>query len=299
LGHYAKGTLLPYLGRELDVTRIHELDPSQIGPDPPGNFAWDTAPEPRSDDDSDCWAIASYHHLHAPLAAEALRRGKDAIVEKPLAVGEDALDELLTALDNAPSSRVFTCFQRRYARFNDWIAEDVREDAAMPLHYHCIVYEEPLPERHWYRWPNSGSRLTSNGCHWIDHFLFLNDYATPVSAELRTSRQGGLNASVELANGAFFTMALTDEGSPRIGVQDVVDVRSESRSARIVNSSQYLAEGPRQVLRRKRISKLDAYERMYRTIGQRLARGERGDSRASLEVPVRVTQTLERQLEPA
>jgi predicted dehydrogenase len=297
-GNYAKSTLLPFLSQELAVTTIHEIDPCQIGPISRSDFGWDTAPSPAADDDANCWAIANYHHLHAPLAAEALRRGKSAIIEKPLAVSADALEDFLDAFDSAEDGRVFMCFQRRYARFNPWIAADIREHGG-PLDYHCMVFEESLPTLHWYRWPLSGSRLTSNGCHWIDHFLFLNGYSMPVETEVKTSRRGVINCSIELENGAFFTMVLTDEGSPRIGVQDVVDIRCGRRTARIVNNSEYVAEGPRHVVRRKRVNKRDAYARMYRTIGRRIAQGAQGDTRESLEVPARVTQILESQLEPA
>ena len=76
-----------------------------------------------------------------------------------------------------------------------------------PVSYHCIVYEVPLPELHWYRWPSSRSRLISNGCHWTDHFLLLNGFAEPVAYDVVESSDGMVNVTVELANGAVFTMA--------------------------------------------------------------------------------------------
>jgi predicted dehydrogenase len=297
LGNYAKTTLLPHLSRDLSVQTIHELDPCQIGTRDDPEITWDTAPAPRDFDDSDCWAIATYHHLHAPLAAEALRRGKHAIVEKPVAVTDQDLEILLKARAESPGSKLFVCFQRRYAIFNDWLDVDVRRHGDGVLDYHCIAYEEPLPARHWYRWPASGSRLTSNGCHWIDHFLFLNHYSPPVSCEVTRSRRGTTSCAVELSNGAFFTMTLTDYGSPRLGVQDIVDVRSGQRSARIVNNSAYVAEGPKRIVRNKRVGRTDAYSRMYRTVTRRLCSDHPGDSDVSIAVTAQVTQALEREYE--
>jgi predicted dehydrogenase len=296
-GNYAKTTLLPHLSRELNVHTIHELDPCQIGARDNPAITWDTSPAPRDFDDSDCWAIATYHHLHAPLAAEALRRGKHAIVEKPVAVTEQDLDMLLIARAENRGSKLFVCFQRRYAIFNDWLDVDVRRHGDGVLDYHCIAYEEPLPARHWYRWPASGSRLTSNGCHWIDHFLFLNNYSTPVRCEVTRSRRGTTSCAVELGNGAFFTMTLTDHGSPRLGVQDIVDVRSGQRSARIVNNSTYVAEGAHRIVRSKRVGRTDAYSRMYRTVTRRLSSDHPGDSDVSIALTARVTQALEREYE--
>ena len=78
----------------------------------------------------------------------------------------------------------------------------------------------PLPKLHWYSWPNSGSRLLSNGCHWIDYFLFLNAFSPVTNYSLKVAKNGDSNVFVELENKAVFTMVLTDLGSSRLGVRE-------------------------------------------------------------------------------
>ena len=292
-GNYAKTQVLPNIGRFLDIIRIHEIDPTQVPIKANEGHGWDTAPWPGSDEEFHALLIAGYHHTHAPLAVEALRRGAYAVVEKPVAVNGEQLSALLDALGE--SSRLFACFHKRYSLLNELAFEDLRIRYGDPISYHCIVYEVPLPKLHWYRWPNSKSRLVSNGCHWIDHFLYLNDFAEPVWSDVTVAGDGTINCSMELENGAFFTMVLTDRGSERVGVQDYVELRTEAKTIRIANGSSYRAEGHDRVIRRVKINKMRSYTEMYRAIGSAIERGAPGDSRRSIEVSTRAVLGLEDQ----
>jgi predicted dehydrogenase len=294
-GNYAKTVVIPNVRPYLRVERIHEIDPTQIPRESGAGVAWDTAPGPREGRSVDAFLIAGYHHTHAPLAVEALRRGSYAVVEKPVVTTAEQLEALLAAVREAP--RLFACFHKRYLPLNELALADLGVRRGEAVSYHCIVYEVPLPELHWYRWPASRSRLVSNGCHWIDHFLYLNDYAPVRATHLAGAADGTLNCSVELENGAFFTMALTDRGSERIGVQDQVELRARGVTVRMTNGSGYVAEGADRILRRRGINKIRSYQAMYRSIGQRIAAGEPGDSVRSLEVSSRLMLELESRLE--
>ena len=98
------------------------------------------------------------------------------IIEKPIVTNSADL-ELLCAAVEKYGTPVFAAFQRRYSPFNDYIFNDLHIRAGEPVSCFGIAYEVPLPPQHWYRWPNSGSKIISNGCHWIDHFLYLNNFS--------------------------------------------------------------------------------------------------------------------------
>ena len=281
-GNYAKTTILPHLCKQLPLACVHELDPLQVPHPLPPDVAWDTAPEPRPDERYDVYAIAGYHHTHAPLAVEALARGADAVVEKPLAVTHDQLDSLVEAAGSS-DARVYACFNRRFIPANDWVLEDLCPGGRRPISYHCVVFEVPLPAQHWYRWPRSGSRMLSNGCHWLDHFLFLNEFAAPVRHSVSVVDERTVSCEVRLENGAVFTMVLTDRGSARIGVREHIELRVEGASATIVDSSRYVAEDDRRVLRRRRFSPLTGYRSMYTSIGDSITSGAPGDSVTAIE----------------
>ena len=295
-GNYAKTLVVPNVRPWLEIERIHELDPTQI-PRGADDTAWDTSPhwpEGPAGEGFRAAFLAGYHHTHAPLAAEAMDRGAAAVVEKPIATGACELDDLLRRLEGG--GRLFSCYQKRYHPFNALARRDLGVRTGDPVSYHCMVYEVPLPEQHWYRWPSSRSRLVSNGCHWIDHFLYLNDFAEPGRIDVAEASDGTLNASVELENGAFFTMVLTDLGSARIGVQDYVELRARGTTVRMSNSTRYEAEGPNRILRRERVNKMFAYRRMYADIARRVVEGAAGDTPRSVRVSAGLVLEMERRL---
>jgi predicted dehydrogenase len=294
-GHYAKTNILPNIRRHIEVAAIHEVDPTQTPEVSKRELCWDTAPVPRDDADYDVYLIAGYHHTHAPLSVAALERGAYAVSEKPIAVDEEQLDALLAAMEKSEGG-YFGCFHKRYTRMNDYAIRDLRQPVEAPIDYHCIVYEVPLPDLHWYRWPNSKSRLVSNGCHWIDHFLYLNGFEEVRSMELGQSPSGTINCAVTLENGAYFTMALTDKGSERIGLQEYVELRAGQVTVRMVNNASYLAENRTRVLRKLQFNKMATYKLMYKTIAERIARGEEGDTAQSVRVSTRLILDLEDRL---
>ncbi len=63
------------------------------------------------DPDVEVVVVATPSHTHAPLAASALRAGKHAIVEKPMAQSAGEMDGMIAAAEEA--GRVLTCYQPR------------------------------------------------------------------------------------------------------------------------------------------------------------------------------------------
>jgi hypothetical protein len=147
---------------------------------------------------------------------------------------------------------------------------------------------------HWYRWPSSRSRLITNGCHWIDHFLFLNNYSEAIACHLNhASDRSSITCSITLANGAFFTMVMTYRGSERIGPQDYIELRGNGRTVRIANETEYCAEAKHRILRKKKLNKMQSYKQMYREIGRQIVLNGAGDAAASVKGAVEVGLWLE------
>jgi len=277
LGHYAKTQIIPHIRQYLDLRCVHELDPDQLRTAYRWGVALDTSPVPREDERYDAWFIAGYHHTHAELAVHALHQGAYAVVEKPLATTWRQYESLRRALGSAGSRRLFACFHKRYSKLNEWALHDLEVNAGDPVDMHCIVYEIPLPRRHWYNWPNSGSRLVSNGCHWLDYFLFINGYCPVVEAGLWLGRGGDLVVFARLENSAILSLSLTDTGSARLGVRDLIELRAGDVTVRMIDGTFYEAESSVRVLRRKRVNPMPAYRRMYESICCRIAEGGHGD----------------------
>lgn len=283
-GHYAKTNILPSMKRYCDLRCIHEIDPMQMtGED---YFSWDTSPVFRTGESYDVAFLAGFHHTHAPLAVSAAERMIRAIVvEKPIATTWSDLEMLESALNKAPDVQFYCAFQKRYSVISSRVLDHFAGHGA--LSYHCIVYEVPLPAKHWYRWPVSGSRVLSNGCHWIDHFLYLNNFAQPVSWDVRSGPEGQVTCMMTLENGAHFTMLLSEQGSGRIGMRDYVEVRSGKYTARITNDRFCELDSPSRLIKVQQQSRTNSYGRMYAEIGRGIKDGLSGDSRHSIMTSAR------------
>ncbi len=294
-GNYAKTMTVPTLAPVCDLEVVHEIDPAAMNLNE-AETGWDTSPGLREDENPDVCMIAGFHHTHAPLAVEAMQRGAVAVVEKPLATTWNQLESLVAELRGG-RGRFFGCFQKRYHPFNAWAYEDLGAKPGDPISYHCVVYEVPIPELHWYAWPNSGSRIISNGCHWIDHFLHLNPHADVVSQQLTLGPDETVNCSVVLANGAMFTMVLTEQGSSRLGVREHVELRAHNGTVTITDGCVYHSETTEKVVRRKKIHRYAAHRAMYVEIGRKIAAEEPGDSVESLQRSTALVLQLEQLLQ--
>lgn len=296
LGNYAKIYIIPGLDPGIRLTTIHEIDPTQITGRYRKCYNVSTDPLDAGDEKYDVCLIAGYHHTHAGLAIRALGGGAAAVVEKPLVTTREQLADLSGVLRRT-RGRLYSCFQMRYNPLFELARRDLKLAPGEPLHITADVYEIPLPPRHWYTWPNSGSHLVSNGCHWLDHFLFMNDFSPPIRRAVSRAANGDTTATVELSNGACLFLHLTHLGSRRIGVRDYVAMRTGDRTVTVVDGSRYLAEEGWRKLRVKKINKMEVYRRMYREISRKIIAGEPGDSPESVEITCSLMLDLEEDLQ--
>ena len=137
----------------------------------------------------------------------------------------------------------------------------------------------------------------SNGCHWIDHFLYLNDFCTVRSFDLVIAPDNTINCSVILENGAYFTMVLTEQGSERIGVSDYIELRANDVTVKMINGNSYISENKHRIIRKKSMMKLQSYKRMYQEIGKKIITNDKGDSITSLKISSGLILALENLLQ--
>lgn len=283
LGNYAKTIIIPNIKKTVSLQRVHELDPDQFtyfGEHP--KVSLDTSPVPREGHQFDAWFIAGYHHTHTDLAISALSQQAYAVIEKPLSTTNEQFDAFNSALKEHPEGNFFLCFHKRYSKLNDYLFQDLNLTMGEPVDMHSIVYEIPLPDLHWYNWPNSGSRLISNGCHWLDFFMYVNDYSKAVEFDIWQPKGSDILIRVKLENRAYLNLSLTDTGSRRLGVRDYIELRKEGLTAKIVDAARYVSESEKRVLRDIKMNPLDSYKQMYKEITGKINEGSEGDSIKSL-----------------
>jgi predicted dehydrogenase len=185
--------------------------------------------------EADTVVIATFHDSHATIAADALRRGKKVLLEKPPAVTREDLGLLLQAARTGGFLDIGYC--RRYAAFAR-TAKRLLSQAQGPTTIAMVVREVECPPQHWYRWPKEGTRVTGNLCHWIDLAVFLLglgpvpqeiSVSAPVERQLDEER----TFSIVYDDGTSVTIVATQRGDPTLGVQELIDIRRGDLTIRI------------------------------------------------------------------
>ena len=184
-----------------------------------------TTEEMLADDEIDGVVITTRHSSHAALTVAALRAGKAVFVEKPLALTETELSEVVQAL---PHGRfLMVGFNRRFAPFVtdaiDMLQTSVHRSMAIR------VNAGRLPDDHWLHDPRvGGGRLLGEGCHFIDLLMHcmgtrleaVHAFATPLARRsLECSDEFAV--SLRFADGALGTLLYTAEGDARMGKERI------------------------------------------------------------------------------
>ncbi|PYS72352.1 MAG: oxidoreductase [Acidobacteria bacterium] len=168
-------------------------------------FAVSTAAEVL-DDDVNLVVVGTRHDLHAELAVKALRQNKSVFVEKPLALNDEELDDVLAAAEGS-SGKLMVGFNRRFAP----LARQAREFFAgrnSPLSVLYRVNAGRLPKEHWLQdEQQGGGRIIGEVCHFIDLMTFVVG-SLPV-AVFAESVSGRSDKIVD-ADSVFITLKFAD-----------------------------------------------------------------------------------------
>lgn len=123
------------------------------------------------DPEIDAVLIATRHHMHGPIACDALRAGKHVMVEKPAVLDWEQYHELEETL--LKTDRVFMVgYNRRYAPLAVELRKHVKDDLGLVVQYEVCVPE--IPPDHWTLNPfEGGGRLIGEAEHFFDFINFL------------------------------------------------------------------------------------------------------------------------------
>jgi predicted dehydrogenase/threonine dehydrogenase-like Zn-dependent dehydrogenase len=210
-GNFARGVLLPIVKRAAKVqlqgigaaTGLSAKNAAeQFG------FSYSTTDyqEILGDDRSEVVFIATRHDSHASLAMEALARGKHVFVEKPLAVNEEGLRQVVAAARES-NAVLMVGYNRRFAP----IAREIRErfaTRAAPMTIAYRVNAGQLPREHWtHDCAEGGGRIIGEACHFMDFVQYLTG-ALPVRVSAETVPQTRVAGMVD--DSTVISMSMSD-----------------------------------------------------------------------------------------
>lgn len=215
-GNYANAVLFPSLQGMKDIEFVGLVTATGLTGAHTGRrfgFRYVTTEETQllADEDINTVAVLTRHHLHASQVIAALQADKHVFCEKPLALSEQELKEVLSAM-MASERLLMVGFNRRFAplaqRMKSFV-EGIREPKVM----HYRVNAGYLPADHWLHDPaQGGGRILGEACHFIDFLSFLAG-----AAPVRVSAQGlpdlgryhedNVTITLEFPDGSLGTLA--------------------------------------------------------------------------------------------
>jgi predicted dehydrogenase len=117
-------------------------------------------------------AITTRHNLHASMVIKALKAGKSVFVEKPLALNEDELNQILEA-QNKSGKSITVGFNRRFSPHIQKIKSIVPESSKKNMI--ATMNAGFIPGNVWvHDLETGGGRIIGEACHYIDLLVYLS-----------------------------------------------------------------------------------------------------------------------------
>lgn len=157
--------------------------------------------------------IMTPHYLHAPMTAEALRRGIHVLCEKPLAITEEQLSDVLAA-EKISTARLGVCHQNRWEPSMRRLREMLADDRILGG---CgdVVWKRDKDYYLQSSWrgclaTEGGGVLINQALHTLDLLCWICGMPTHVTAHTANDRLHGI---VEVEDTVFAVFELPD-GTP-------------------------------------------------------------------------------------
>ncbi len=181
------------------------------------------------------------HHLHARFVGEALKAGKHVFVEKPLALNEEELEEIISLYHSPfPIPHSLTVgFNRRFSPHTIRMKELLRGRSG-PLCMTMTVNAGEIPPGHWTQDPErGGGRIIGEGCHFIDLLSFLagspaKTAGAVMAGEGTAVREDKMSIVLAFADGSIGTVNYFANGSKSYP-KETLEVFSDGRVLRLDN----------------------------------------------------------------
>ena len=126
-----------------------------------------------NDDDVDLVLVTTQHHMHAKMAIEAINAGKSVFVEKPLAMNQKELDQIIEAY-NDNNVNITVGFNRRFAP----LAKKMKKalgSSTTPINIVATMNAGFIPKDVWiHDMEIGGGRIIGEACHYIDLCSYLS-----------------------------------------------------------------------------------------------------------------------------
>ena len=230
-GNYASSMLLPHLAGRPDVELRQVVTTSALSAsNAQRKFGFAVASTDveamLADPSIEAVFVVTRHSSHAELTRRALLAGKAVFVEKPLALTEEELGGVLSAIEESGNDRLQVGFNRRFAPLLRQARHRFGRRVG-PASIRYLINAGKLDQHSWYgRQDSEGSRFAGEGGHFIDTVSWLAGGAPSTVFANATPGQTDLQVLLSYPDGstAAITYATTGAaGFPKETIEVLAD----------------------------------------------------------------------------
>lgn len=173
--------------------------------------------------------IATYHSDHTRIVNEIFNINPETIffIEKPPCVTLSDIETLIGLYKKG--AKIEIGYNRRFIKVNQNLKSKLKGEKAI---INISVKEILINQNHWYFWKNQGTRITGNLTHWIDLSNYWLEDEIPVELNMlkSTTKDETFTVSILYSKGSLVNLSVSDKGSTLRGVQEKIEIRTESET---------------------------------------------------------------------
>lgn len=175
--------------------------------------------------------IASNHASHCDYATEALRRGLNVYIEKPIVVSYEQL-KTLTSVIRKVKGNVYAGYNRPFAAALRLLSREMVINASAGMSVQCFVAGHKIAADHWYRQPEEGTRVAGNLGHWLDllvHVLAWRGLPDRLDISIAyadvADKDDNVCISIASDRGDLLSVMLTSRCEPFEGINETINIQ--------------------------------------------------------------------------
>lgn len=223
-GGFAKGMHLPNLQNLNSKYTIHAVmsrtgsNAKAIAVKYGAKYATTDYAEILNDTSVDLVMICTRHDLHAEYAIKAMKQGKAVFVEKPMALNQRQMEDVLKTIEET-NMPYMVGFNRRFSKY----AVEAKKHIDKRINPMIINYRMNagfIPLDNWVHTEEGGGRIIGEGCHIVDLFNFFTGsevdsvFVNKISPNNQAiSNKDNIIASIKYKDGSICTLTYTAIGS--------------------------------------------------------------------------------------
>lgn len=207
--------------------------------------------------------IATYHSDHTRIAKEIFDINPNTLIfiEKPPCVTLQDIKTLVALYND--KALIEIGYNRRFIPINQEIRAAVFEQQKV---INISVKEILINESHWYFWKNQGTRITGNLTHWIDLAVYwINGSPIEINLLSSPSKDETIAVSILFSEGSLVNITVSDKGNSLRGVQEQIEIRTESETFFIEDYLKYTrvkSNGSKTV--KRNLTRVKGHDAMYK-----------------------------------